>query len=257
MQNAKYIAGLLLLYFSIINISYATAPAEPITIGVIHYPPFYILKKNVQPTGILANIVTQSFINADVQFRFASFPAKRLLHNLDNGHIQFFAGTVDPKSYGTNVIYSQMIIYSVVVQVYGRAGEALPQNIEQLKQKRLGLLAGTTYGKIRGRLSTPDNKNYLTRINSYRSGALMLKKGHIDLFLAYKNSMDLTLIQNPVEGLHSSILQQMPVYFILNKNMPGAKQLMLRLETGFKKFAQQFAQQPTEPQTQDSRLEVQ
>ncbi|MBV1877900.1 MAG: transporter substrate-binding domain-containing protein [Pseudomonadales bacterium] len=207
-----------------------TGAAEPLRVGILHFPPLYIIQNDRPPTGLMIDIIEEKLRPSGIEFEFIPFPIGRLYFQLDTGDINLFAGIKGYVKYEKNVLYSKQPVTTIELRVYGMNDKTIPTNMQELLGKSLGLLLGAGYGTRRQELTTAENKKYITVIRGHKSGLQMLESGHVDFLLDYKASLEEELIKYPVNNLAYETLDKIDVYFILNKNTPDARAIMAVLE---------------------------
>ena len=210
--------------------------AKPINVGIVHYPPLFVLGKNKQPSGILPDIIRDTLTRAEIDFQFNAYPIKRLYASLVSGEVNLAVGLKGVPVYHQHVLYSRQPITTIEVAVYALSNQKLPSSFAELVGKRVGLIRGYTYSGNRKLFMTEDNLKNITTINTTRNGLVMVEKGRIDYMLAYKNSSEAALAERPIRGLKNKILSDAHIYFILNKKTQNAAQIMNLINSAFQQI---------------------
>ncbi|MFT5692562.1 MAG: polar amino acid transport system substrate-binding protein [Oceanicoccus sp.] len=218
----------IILFFS----SYAM-PADPLRVGIVHFPPMFIVENGNVVGGSVVEIMEKTLNHASLDYRLISYPAKRAYVSLGTGAMDLHGGLKKNVHYHDQVIYSNNTIVSVELRVYGFGDAPLPQSIPELRGKQLGLIRGFQYGGKLPQLTDIQNEKFVTTIDSHSSALLMLESGRIDFLLDYKSPVDSELKLYPLPEIQHTTIEKLDLYFVLNKNRPNAREIMTLLNASY------------------------
>ena len=212
--------------------SYAM-PADPLRIGVVHFPPMFVVDGGKVVGGSVVEIMEKTLNNASLDYQLISYPTKRAYVSLGTGAIDLQSGTKGNVHYHDQVIYSKNVIASVELRVYGLGDAPLPLNISELRGKQIGLIDGFHYDGRLAQLNDIQNEAFVSTVDSHRSALLMLESGRINFLLDYKSPVDSELKLYPLPGIRHTTIEKFDLYFILNKNIPNAQAIMDLLNASY------------------------
>ena len=207
--------------------------AEPLRVGIVHFPPLYIIEEGQPPRGSIAEVVDNTLKLAGQEYQFIQYPPKRIFVSLGAGDIHMYTGIKDHETYHDRVIYSKMPIGSLELRIYSISEKTIPNTIVQLLRKKMGLIRGFSYGGWRKQLTTPANNAFIYNVKSHKSALMMLEQGRFEYLLDYMNPINEELKLNPVNNINYESLDKIDFYFILNKNLNNAEELMRLLERSY------------------------
>ena len=174
----------------------------------------------------MVKLISDTLHAAGLPFRFTVYPRKRIRVYLNSGQVDIFAGLRGSEAISDHVLYSPAAIDKVSLRVYTLNDGPIPDTVAALKNNNLGMIRMFRYPGIRVVLTAPDNDRYITHIDRHKAGLMMLKQGHIEYLLQYKNAMEETLKMLPTPGLRYITLEQFDVYLMISRKTPGAERLM-------------------------------
>ncbi len=224
----SFFSSILLMIFS------CSVLAEPLKIGIVHFPPLFVVEGENVVGGSVVDIMEKTLKHASLDYRLLSYPAKRAYVSLGTGIIDLHGGLKRNINYHNQVIYSKNPITSIELRIHGFGDTPIPTSMAELRGTQLGLIRGFNYGGKLKTLTDSENEKYVTIIDSHSSALLMLQNGRIDFLLDYKSPIDSALKNSPMPGIRHTILEKLDLYFVLNKNRPNALEIMTLIEASFK-----------------------
>ena len=212
--------------------SWAATPlptTEPLQVGVLDIPPLLHIHGNGQLSGPLLEYMQALLHEAHISYQLEGFPPRRLYRNLANGTSDFWIGVKQAPDYEGKVLYGDQPIITLHLQLYWLPEVAPLQTLEQLREQKLIVIRGYSYG---GRLEPLKNRdiglNWLAVESHHRAlDMLTLRRG--DYLLNYAETVDEMLPQSHRINLQHTAIAELPMYLIISRQTPEAEQLMERL----------------------------
>ncbi len=205
------------------------AVSQPeIEYGYPEQPPRVYTNAQGQPDGHYPRLLNMLFKQAGFAWHGASYPAKRLMANLDNGTTNFSILVKNPLL-ANCCIYGKTPVW--------RAATPTILRKEDLIGKRVIVLAGFSYGGLIDFIDDPQNRISKQVANTHAAAFEMLDTGRGDYLLNYvEPATSEGLAQHPIDDLRSLKINTVYMYFVINKNYPDAANVLNRLETLYLKM---------------------
>lgn len=198
------------------------------------YPDQSVWTTQHDDKGLLKNplllLAKQMFTQANIDWYATPYPAKRMFKRLKEGTSNFSI-LVQASSLKECCIFSKKPVTFTELRVYRRNGLPPINNYQELSAKKVAAILGYSYGNIGRFIRDKANNVTLSSPRTHRSAFSMLKKGHVDYVLDYRDPSEEMIADIPVKNVSHDVLIQLNVYLVLNKNYPGAQQLMNKLES--------------------------
>lgn len=203
---------------------------ETLNIGVIDFPPFYVVENDKEPSGFLLDYLKAVTEKAGYAHRVYGYPTKRLIMNLGSGEIQLTAAVKRFDVYRDFVFFSQKKIIDIDIRIYTRLDTPLPASQDELKGKKIMLMAGYSYSGLMEFLIDPANNITLdtSKDHTMMFRKLFAKRG--DYLLDYYNPSEFALKSINHPDIQSHSLQKAGVFLVLSKKTPNVYEVMKRLE---------------------------
>ncbi len=224
----------------------SSAFAEPLRVGVVHFPPHSIVEGRSVVGGTMIKTMEKTLKNASLDYQLIPYPAKIVFASLGAGDLDLLGGLKTNIDYHDNVIFSENTIGSIELRLYGFGNAVPPTSLAELKGTRLGIIRGFNYNGKLTTLTTPENKKFVTIIDSHSSALRMLASNRIDFLLDYESTVNTELKLHPLEGLVHTTLEKLDLYFVLNKNIPHSSAIMALLDASYSSLFPYHATQNVE-----------
>lgn len=184
----------------------------------------------LQPDGNVPGFLTELLDRAGIPWHSTSYPAARLMRNLQSGETQLGL-LVRNSLLNECCLYSKTSFWRDDLRVYWQGDKPAIVNRDDLKGKSVVGLAGFSYGGVVDFLKNPANGIDYSTAESHDSAFAMLKAGRADYLLDYSEPAEKeALIRTPLPNLHHATIDVLNVYLVLNKNYPQAQATMDMLE---------------------------
>ncbi len=183
-----------------------------------------------QPTTPMLFVAHELFERANLTWRATAYPAKRLFRNFKNGETNFSI-LVRASSLLNSCLFSQKPIYSTNLNIYYIGDKKPITTKEDLIGKKVAIIRGYSYGKLRKFIENPKNNINSEVTNTHSSAFRMLKLGRVDYVLDYASAAEDIITQNAITDVRTSRIKQLDIFLVLSKSYPNAQELMGRLET--------------------------
>ena len=206
-------------------------PSNPTTLkwGFVDFPPLVFANRDGVIEGELVNLMNEISQISGIDYKPLLFPNARAIFYLNNNKVNFSIGLKSLIDKPQNFLFSATPVATLRLAIlWGDKSEPVTK-IDDLFNKRLVLLRGYTYGGQRSKLESlaSDIMRVETRVRA--TEALQLGRG--DYAVAYMPT-DLDENNNRwLEGINSLVIQEMDIYFILNKSTDNADYVMQQLES--------------------------
>lgn len=205
--------------------------SEPLEIGILDFPPYYVLGKNGRVEGgIFVEMLDKIFDRAGIEHGFASYPPKRLYSNVGKGITPVWMGTIGVAEYDGKTIVSPEKIADINLHVFAINPLApLPKNVGELKGRSVITIFGYNYGGVISYLEDQANRIALEPAKTHESAFMMLQLARADFVLDYAEPASEALSKLRIEGLKHSPITVLPIYIHISKALPDGQKIMDRL----------------------------
>jgi polar amino acid transport system substrate-binding protein len=219
-----------------LHVSITSLVAQPLQVGVTHFPPFFVVGTDGTVSGTLTNLIRRTLESADLRYVVESFPPKRLHENLSAGATDLTIGIkIGPLGEEGPEIYSQQPVSSIQLRIYALKTTPLPKEVEQLFGSQVGLIRGFQYGDRRALLSSSGNIPSPLNLNTHKNALSMLLSGRIDYLLDYKEPISRVIEPEQNILIHYKTLQHLDMFFVVSSVTSDAEKLMKILETTYQR----------------------
>ncbi len=207
--------------------------AEPLRVGVLDFPPFFVVKNESDVSGILADIIRKTLDKAGVKYVVSGFPPKRLYLNLADGTTQLFMGIRGVPDYEGHVLYSNIKIEEIEVRLYTLKDKPLLSSLNDLKGKKVITQRGYSYGGMLTFLEDPRNNISVDPTDGHDLLFKKLIRGRADYLLDYNQPAESVIKRDKITDLKYSIINKLKVQFIISKKTPDAENLLKKIDAAY------------------------
>ncbi len=219
--------------FSIFFMWCSPASAQKLTLGILDFPPFYIVEKE-KIGGEFLQVMEKIATRAGFEYQVQGYPSRRLFKLLSEGEVNFYVGIKGIETYDKDVLYSDMPVSEIRMTVFSTKTLDDINNIHSLKNKSVIVIAGFTYGGFRKDfLEKPENNVTLLEAIDHEAGLRMLNAHRADLMLHYWSPINAYLESYRVPGLEMKAIQILDCYIIVPKKTPQAEAVMEALTKAY------------------------
>lgn len=217
----------------------SAADFPEIEYGYPEQPPRAYTNKQGQADGHYPRLLKILFKRADMSWHGASYPAKRLMSNLDSGVTNFSILVKNPILENC-CLYGKNPVWHDELRAYYVGDKPPVKNKDDLVGKKIITLAGFAYGGLILFIDDPKNGIQNHSANSHVAAFQMLEAGRADYLLNYAEPAEAEgLARHPVANLHSEVLETIHMYFVISKTYPDANAVLERLEALYKTMREQ------------------
>jgi polar amino acid transport system substrate-binding protein len=202
-------------------------------VGVLDFPPFCVIHKTGEYTGILVEVLEKVLKHNGISYTIAGMPPKRLYTGLSTGEIDIYMGVKGVPLYAGKVFFSDSVVADIDLRVYSRKGAPVIQSLEQLKGKKIMVLMGYGYGGLIRFLKDPRNRITLDPTADHITAFRKLKAGRADYVLDYRRPASKAIEEVGLKDFDYGSIMKLDVYFIVSKKTPGAEELMGKIENSY------------------------
>ncbi|MFZ6744656.1 substrate-binding periplasmic protein [Undibacterium sp. JH2W] len=205
------------------------------------YPPLIVY--GVPPSGLLTDIVRESFKLSKVDASFVAVPNNRAIVGVMQDFYDGSYGWAHSPERDVKLLYSNKPIYFLRIGFFQRAGEEFNWvKLADLSGMKIGITQGNYYSEEFARLVATG----VLGTDSAPSDVSNFKKlliGRIDLFPIDFDSGQY-LLKNHFSAAERQKIQMqgkpisvVPVYLVIRRNLLHAKELMTRFDRGFQQLS--------------------
>lgn len=242
--NPIHLLSVFLLRLAVLALFLTVAPAQAqkqlpsplpeIEWGYPEQAPRAFTNSQGQADGYYARLLNVLFKKAGMSWHGASYPAKRLMSNLESGETNFSILVKNP-ILDKCCIYSRNPVWNDELRAYYQAGKAPIRKKEDLIGKRVITLAGFAYGGLISFINDPQNQIQNNISQSHEAAFQMLEAGRADYVLDYAEPVIAAgLTKNAAGELDSDVLDMVYMYFVISRSYPNAELVLDRLEAIYK-----------------------
>lgn len=198
------------------------------------FPPLIYRDQSGNIEGDLVSHMSYVFNSQNIDYEIIEIPNRRARASMNNGEFDFY---IAPKSVLENdeLFYvSSEPVRVIKLAVFRRDKSAIVVTKEDLRTKRLVLLAAYEYGGLRSFFE--NNKTPITDVESHARGLLALSKERGDYFLGYMRPSLKAMREHNVKSVVHSTLSELPMYMFLRKGIPDAEMLLKQLAESSQKL---------------------
>lgn len=207
--------------------------AEPLKIGVLDFPPYYVVKSESNVGGSLADVIKKTMDRVGIPYELSGFPPKRLYKNLGEGGTHVFLGTRGVPDYEGRVFYSDIKVEEIEVRLYTLKDKPLLKSLQELKGKQVITQRGYGYGGMVTFLEDPANSITVDPTDGHDLAFKKLIKGRADYLLDYRQPAEAVIRKERLTGLKYSSLKNLRVQFIVSKKAPDAENLLKKIDAAY------------------------
>lgn len=184
-----------------------------------HLPPYEYIDTNNQAAGLGIEHLKKIFSHANLSVNFQYYSIKRGINLLHQGSVDF-ASVISPdaKIY-KKFIVSQRPIYTITLGVLRLENTPSISQITQLNKQPFATLKETTF--LFNNLTKDLQQKNRYDVKDFTQGERLIKAHKLPYFLIYDQPK-----KRIASTLTFDVLLKNPVYLIISKQHPQAKQLM-------------------------------
>jgi len=236
MRHVKSVIVFILFIHFFLFINSQNIYADPLEVGVIDFPPFYVVKSAGPAEGILIDLISKVLKRASIDYVVRDYPSARLYKYIVNGKTHIWMGGKDTPIYKDHILTSKFPVISIEMRIYTMGDKKLPATKEELIGKKIITMRGYGYSGLITFLENPENNITLSPSNSHESTFLKLKNGRADYLLNYKHPAEKTLKSLDLVDLKLNSLFKIPIYITVSKKTPNAEKVLRRIEETYQQL---------------------
>jgi polar amino acid transport system substrate-binding protein len=207
--------------------------AEPLKVGVLDFPPFYIVNSETDVAGSMTDVIRKTLDKAGIKYVLNGYPPKRLYKNLTDGTTDLFMGIKGVPDYEGQVLYGDVETQEIEIRLYTLKDKPLLKSIDELKGKKVITQRGYGYGGMIKFLEDPKNSITTDPTDGHDLAFKKLLKGRSDYVLDYNQPAEATIAKEKFSGLAYSSLKTLKIQFIVSKKTPDATNVLQKIEAAY------------------------
>lgn len=227
------LSRLFITVFSFILFSSSSGYArEALDVGMVDFPPFFC-DQGDDVTGLVVDKLKRIVNEAGYDMRYSVYPMKRVGEFAREGLLDF---TVVLKAVFKEgeIMASDNTICKINLRHYSIGQKDSIRTVEDLKNKRIGIFRGFTYGGWINYIKDPANEIDYYEVTKHEQLFKMLELGRIDYVLDYRNPSDVVLANMEVPNLYYEDISVMPVYILVSvSSKKNPKEILRRLNKAY------------------------
>lgn len=116
-------------------------------IGAVDLPPLYRVESGIVVGGTCYEKLVFMFNQANLKFKFTTYPISRLYRSLGSGEIEVFVGVKSVPSYEGKVIFGEKELLSLELAVFSKPGTSATLSSDLIGRSII-VIRGYVYGGI-------------------------------------------------------------------------------------------------------------
>lgn len=208
-------------------------PARPpeLVYGYPEQPPRAFTNSEGVADGHYPKLLRVLLARAGIPWRAVSYPAPRLMKNLQTGETNFSILVKNPLL-DECCLYSRTNVWHDELRVYSVGNKPPIRKREDLAGKRIITIAGFSYGGLYTYLADPANQIQSNPAKTHHAAFEMLDAGRGDYLLDYAEAAVAEgLKKHPIENVRGDVLDVVQMYLVISKSYPDAAGVLKRLES--------------------------
>ncbi|VXC85058.1 ABC transporter permease [Pseudomonas sp. 8Z] len=212
-----------------------SAEAATVRIGAEDdwYP--YTALRDGQIKGMSADIVRAAFKASGTDFELVPYPYSRCMELARNGGLAGCFNTTPDHSIRQQFLLPEEMLFSDDILLWGRAGTAAVNDLDDIAGRRVAVTIGYTYGEYF------DNYPDLLRIPVRRdiNSFLMLQRNRVDYVIAFRGTTEALLREHPeLAGQFAPLatIHRPQLYLTFSRLYPQATELAHQFDAGMRQI---------------------
>ena len=209
---------------------------EPLEFGFIELPPFGYTNSEGEANGYLVKLSKRVFREMGLPVHFQQHPAKRLYQQLKTGTTAMTLGADGLYQLRKAAIETQEPAITLTLAIYHRQDTDPVFYINGLKGKRVVLMQGYSYGRLRRFFEEQADNMQISYARTHVSALKMLLYGRADYLLNYQIPGDTVIARNGLGGLKSQVIGKTPIHLFVSREVEGAQRITEEWDHQLKKL---------------------
>lgn len=209
---------------------------EPLEFGYIELPPFGYTNDEGIASGYLAELSRRVFREMDLRVHYQQHPATRLYHQLKSGKTALTMGPEGLHQLRRAAVESQEPAITLTLAIYHRQGTDPVFDVDELKGKRVVLMQGYSYGRLRRFFEEQADSMQISYARTHTSALKMLLYGRVDYLLNYQIPADTVIARNGLGGLKRQVIGKTPIHLFVSRKIEGAQRITDRWDHHLRKM---------------------
>ncbi len=227
-----------ILLFSLMLFLPSIVHSKTVKLGYVEFPPMTHTNENGKPDGKIILLAEKVLENAGFKWQAVSLPTNRMVAMLIEGRIDMWIGVSTIPALKETTLVGESVVDIISLRAYSfEKGQAI-QTKKDLKGKRILVLRGYSYGGWINYIKDPANKIDHLEFDSHEIAFKRLRlfsaRGRKSWLLDYKYPSETAINKLNITNISSTEISALNIYFVVSKNIAGAKSLLLNLETSYR-----------------------
>ncbi len=221
------------LILFLLAISVPIRAEQHLRMGYVEFEPYYYTNDDGEVKGHLVELGERLAKHAGFTLEYQSYPVKRLAKYVVNGEVDIFFGMPTLTSFAEGALISSMAIDQIQLRAYTLTPMPPITKKEDLKDKRILILRGYSYGDWIHYINDPENNIDYRIADTHKQALRMLVRRDIDYLLDYKLPITHAAQKLNLPKLHSNNIVTFGPRMMVSKKAKNAEEVMLKLEAAF------------------------
>ncbi len=207
------------------------ADKTKLRIAYIDFPPFYAQNSEGKAEGYLSDRVRAIAKEAGYDIEMHLRPAKRMIHEIVQGDLDVWMGASGFPEFKDTTLIGKNIFTVLELKAYSLDTPVTIQKKEDLRDKKVILMSGYSYGGWISYLQDPANKISITEARSTEQALRLLKsKNRGDILLHYSIPVEHELKKFSLPNIQSTTVTKVETHIVVSKKTPSSDQILQKLE---------------------------
>ncbi|ARU56557.1 PAAT family amino acid ABC transporter substrate-binding protein [Oleiphilus messinensis] len=204
-----------------------------IVVGYTEFPPFEFTDEEGNPSGIFLDLTRRILESEGIKAEYISLPINRLYLYLTQGKVHLWPGLSDVPALQNAVLETNVSPIAITLALFHTHLKPAVTDLSQLKDQRLIVVNGYTYGGLIYQISDPESEIIPLYASNHLSGLQMLMKDRGDYFLDYIEPIEELNKNQSFPDIVFSIVKKRQGAFVVSKLAPKPEELIRKLERGY------------------------
>jgi ABC-type amino acid transport substrate-binding protein len=202
-------------------------------------PPRAFTNAQGEPDGFYIKLLRILLARAGLDWRASSFPAPRVMKNLESGESNFSI-LVRNSILDQCCLRSTKPVWNDDLRAYYLGDRFKPESLADLRGKSLIVISGFSYGGLIDAIRTPESGIVVEAAPTRKAAFEMLRAGRADYALDYAEPSEADVLsKDPIPGLRFGVIDRTYMYFYLARAYPDAPAVLARFERIYEAMRQE------------------
>lgn len=204
-----------------------------IKVGILHFPPFYVVDKEKGVSGVYTELLKKILERAGYSYTIDGFPPKRFYTQLGDNTTNLFIGVKGSQLIEGKVAFGKLKFEGIQLRAYSMGDRPVITDKDALIGQRVIVIRAFGYGGLAKFLRDPKNNIHLVEATDHFSAFKMLEANRGDYLLDYRTTSQVVIDELKLEHVRHGVLMHAYTFFIINKQYPNYQEVLNKLEAAY------------------------